>query len=200
VLSIHLCIPLFRLREDETKTASDIERLKIRLRTLESRLAFFENKKSQLEINSPIAGQITTPNLRQRLTDRPINRGDLMMTVSDTNGQWEVELQVPDNRIEFVTTAQAENREQPLEVIFRLASDSEKTFTGKLARLDYRSDKRSEEDQTMVLAYVTIDEQELGESLRLGTRVYGKISCGKRHNFFLLTYEAKHKIQEWLFH
>ena len=122
------------------------------------------------------------------------------MTVSDTNGEWEIELQVPDNRIEFVKTAQAENVQQPLEVIFRLASDSEKTFVGKLSRLDYRSDERAEAEQTMVLAYVTIDESELGESLRLGTRVYGKISCGKRNNYFLLTYEAKHKIQEWLFH
>lgn len=187
-------------QDDETKTASDIERLKIRLETLNSRLAFFENKKSQLEVNSPISGQVTTPNLRQRLTDRPIDRGDLMMTVSNTNGEWEIEMQVPDNRMEFVKTAQAEHGEQSLEVIFRLASNSEKTYVGKLSRLDYRSDQRSEEEQTMVLAYVSIDELELGDSLRLGTRVYGKISCGKRHNFFLLTYEAKHKIREWFFH
>ena len=186
-------------RHNDTKTASDIERLKIRLETLNERLAFFEDKKSRLEILAPIAGQITTPNLRQRLTDRPLDRGDLLMTVSDTHGQWEIELQIPDNRVEFVKNAQAQS-DQPLEVIFRLASDSQQTYVGKLSRLDYRSDNRTEQQQTMVMAFVEIDEPALGESLRLGTRVYGKISCGKRNNFFLLTYEAKHKIQEWLFH
>jgi multidrug efflux pump subunit AcrA (membrane-fusion protein) len=184
---------------DETKTASDIERLKIRLKTLESRLAFFEDKKSDLVVNAPIAGQVTTTNLRQRLTGRPINRGDLLMTVSDTRGEWEVELEVPDNRIEFVKNAEAENGGQPLEVVFRLASDSRKTYRGQLKRLDYRSDERAEAEKTIVLAYVDIDESDLGDSLRLGTRVYGKINCGERSNFFLLTYEARNKIREWLF-
>ena len=169
---------------------------------------FFEDKKGQLEIVSPITGQVTTANLRQRLTARPIDRGDLMMTLSDTGGQWEIELKIPDNRIEFIKTAQAEaaqddskasDDDQLLEVIFRLASDSEKTYAGQLSRIDYRSDQRSAEEESYVLAYVTVDEKELGESLRLGTRVYGKIVCGKRNNFFLLTYEAKNKIQEWMF-
>lgn len=186
-------------QDDETKIASDVERLKIRQETLEAKREFFENKKKQLLINSPIAGQVTTPNLRQRLTDRPIDRGDLMMTISDTNGEWEIELQIADNRVEFVKQAQADSSE-PLEVEFRLASDSQKTYSGKLSRLDFRSDTRNEEEKTMVMAYITIDEAELGESLRLGTRVYGKINCGQRHNFFLLTYEANHKIREWLFH
>ncbi|MFK7767214.1 MAG: efflux RND transporter periplasmic adaptor subunit [Mariniblastus sp.] len=188
---------------DETKTASDIERLKIRLETLNERLAFFEGKKSQLEILAPITGQVTTPKLRQRLTARPIDRGDLMMTLSDTNGEWEIKLEIPDNRIEFVKAAQAEaeknNDGEPLNVVFRLASDSETTFTGQLSRIDYRSDRRSPDEQSYVLAYVTIDEKDLGDSLRLGTRVYAKIGCGKRNNFFLLTYEAKNKIREWMF-
>ena len=184
---------------DDTKTASDIERLKIRQATLESRLEFFEGQKSDLVVQSPIAGQITTSNLRQRLTGRPIDRGDLLMTVSDTGGAWELELEVPDNRIEFVKRAQAEKGDQPLEVVFRLASDSQKTYQGKLNRLDYRSDHRADSEKSIVRAYIDIDESELGDSLRLGTRVYGKINCGHRSNFFLLTYEARNKIREWLF-
>lgn len=185
---------------DDTKTASDIERLKIRLKTLDARLAFFEEKKSDLVVHAPAAGQVTTTNLRQRLNGRPINRGDLLMTISDTEGDWEIELEIPDNRIEFVKQAQRENENVPLEVVFRLASDSQKTYRGSLTRLDYRSDERPDSESSVVLAYVDIDEAELGESLRLGTRVYGKIDCGERNNFFLLTYEAHNKIRQWLFH
>ena len=184
---------------DQTKNANDIERLKIRLNTLDARLAFYEGKKSDLVINSPISGQVTTTHLRQRLTGRPIKRGDLLMTVSDTEGQWEIELEVPDNRIGFVKHAQAESGDQPLEVVFRLASDSKKNYRGTLKRLDYRSDERADTEKSVVLAYVDINESELGDALRLGTRVHGKICCGDRNNFFLLTYETRNKIREWLF-
>lgn len=188
-----------QMNSDDTKTASDIERVKIRLRTLNAKLAFFEGKKSDLVVNAPIDGQVTTTNLHQRLIGRPINRGDLLMTISDTDGPWELELEIPDNRVEFIKQAQREQEAQPLEVVFRLASDSRKTFVGHLQRLDYRSDQRDENKESIVLAYVEIDEPELAESLRLGTRVYGKINCGDRNNFFLLTYEARNKIREWLF-
>jgi multidrug efflux pump subunit AcrA (membrane-fusion protein) len=187
-------------QDDATKRASDIERLKLRLKTLDARMEFFENQKSQLEIEAPIGGQVITPNLQQRLASRPVNRGDLLMTIANTSGEWEIELQVPDNRVGFIKQAQTDNDGEPLEVIFRLASDSEKTFSGTLNRLDYRSDLRSLDEESVVLAYVDISESDLGGSLRLGSRVYGKVVCGQRNNFFLLTYEARNKIREWFFH
>lgn len=181
-----------------TKNASDIERLKIRLTTLNKRLAFFDDQKKRLEVIAPISGVVTTPNLRQRLTERPIDRGDLLMTVANTDGQWEFELMIPDNRVEFVKAAQA-GQQQPLEVIFRLASDSKRTYRGTLRELDYRSESNESEELATVRAIVDVDEAELGDSLRLGTRVYGKISCGQRSNYFLLTYEIENKIRQWLF-
>lgn len=188
---------------DESQRASDLERLKIRLETLASQLQLLEEKEKQLVIRTPIVGSITTQNLKQKLFDRPIDRGDLLMTVSNTDGQWQVELAIPDNRVEFIksamTAAKLVDESAELEVIFRLASDSNQTYTGKLTHIDYRSDQRSTAEETQVIAYASIDEQELGDSLRLGSRVYGKVACGQRNNFFLLTYEARNRINQWFF-
>ena len=104
------------------------------------------------------------------------------------SAEWEIELEVPDNRIGFVKHAQAESGDQPLEVVFRLASDSKKNYRGTLKRLDYRSDERADTEKSVVLVYVDINESELGDALRLGTRVHGKICCGDRNNFFLFDY------------
>ncbi|MEL7498543.1 MAG: HlyD family efflux transporter periplasmic adaptor subunit [Planctomycetota bacterium] len=183
---------------DEAKTASDIQRLEIRLKTLQAQRDFYIIKEKQLEIRAPISGSVTTQNIRQKLVDRPINRTDLLLTISNTQGEWELELQIPDNRIEFVKRA-IETNPEPLDVLFRLTADSSQTFTGKLERIDYRAQMDPESQMPIVVAYVSIDETELGDSLRLGTRVYGKIACGQRSNVFLLTYEVRNRINQWLF-
>ena len=189
---------------DETHKASEIERLNIRLSTLETRLTFFESRKSRLHVTSPIDGQITTPGLRQRLLARPVNRGDLLMTVAKTQGPWQLELKIPENRVEFVDAAfkrlKADAPDRRLTVQFRLSSDSQQTHQGTLRSIDYRSElSAGQEELSMVVAMIDIDEQELSDSLRLGARVYGKIDCGQRSNFYLLTYELRQKLYEWLF-
>ena len=183
---------------EETRRASEVERLKIRLDALKERLSFFEDRQSKQQVVAPLAGVITTSGLRRRLVDRPINRGDLLMSVAQTNGQWQVEMKIPDNRVEFIEAAMKESSD-PLVVQFRLKSDSSLTREGGLEKLDYRSFQRENVDESRVSATVSIDEQKWGASLRLGARVLGKIECGQRSNFYLLTYEMRNRINEWLF-
>ena len=184
---------------EATQTAAEIERLKIRLTSLNARLKFYEQQQVKQTIFSPIAGIVTTQNLRQRLVGRPINRGDMLMSIAQTNGPWQIELKIPDNRIEFITEAMEVSNQPPISVMFRLKSDSTKTYQGEITELDYRSDLRDGDDRTSVIATVSVDEHELKHSLRLGARVYGKVDCGQRSNFYLLTYELRNRIGEWLF-
>jgi multidrug efflux pump subunit AcrA (membrane-fusion protein) len=184
---------------EETQKAAEMERLKIRLAALDARLKFYEQQQAKQTVFAPLAGTVTTQNLRQRLVGRPINRGDLLMSIAQTEGPWQIELKIPDNRIEFVTEAMRRNDQQPVSVSFRLKSDSTTSYQGQLIDLDYRSDLRDGEDRTSVIATVSVDEQELKDSLRLGARVYGKVDCGQRNNFYLLTYELRNRINEWFF-
>ena len=185
---------------DETVTASEIERTKTRLATLQKRLDFFTDQQSDLKIDAPIAGQITTPQLVQRLTARPIERGDLLMTVADMKGPWEIEVRIPDNRVDFIRAAQERQSPEPIVVDFRLASDSGTTRQGTLSRIDYRSELDPETNQPIVRGWIEIDESELGDALLLGTRTSTRIQCGQRSNYFLLTYELKNRIREWMFY
>ena len=185
--------------EEEARRASEVERLKIRLNGFKDRLAFFEERQSKLEIVAPLEGVVTTPDLRRRLVDRPINRGDLLMTIAQTKGEWEIELEIADNRIEFIENAIQEQHPEPLQVEFRLMSDSSKTWIGKLESLNYRSDLNEADGNSHVTATVSVSEEELERSLRIGTRVFGKINCGTRNYFFLLSYELNNRIREWFF-
>ena len=184
---------------EETQKAANIERLKIRLTSLNARLEFYEQQQAKQTVFSPIVGIVTTQNLQQRLVGRPINRGDMLMSIAQTEGPWQIELKIPDNRIEFVSEAMKRSDQSSIPVVFRLKSDSTKTYEGELTELDYRSDLRDGEDRSSVIATVSVDEQELDRSLRLGARVHGKVACGQRNNFYLLTYELRNRINEWLF-
>ncbi len=187
------------IMEEEARRASEVERLKIRLNGFKERLGFFEERQDKLEIVAPLDGIVITPDLRRRLVDRPINRGDLLMTIAQTKGEWQIELQIADNRIEFIENAIKEQHPEPLQVEFRLMSDSSETWIGELQGLDYRSDINEADGQSHVTATVSLSEEDLDRSLRIGTRVFGKIECGKRNYFFLLSYELNNRIREWFF-
>ncbi len=182
-----------RTSDQQTQTASDIERLKAKTETLRRRLELFERQVAELTLTAPIQGRITTPDIDDRLHLRPVNRGDLLMAISAMDGQWEIQLKVPDNRVEFVKTADAPA------VRFRLAADSETLYMGEIREFDYRVNQLPADTQTFVHALVDINETELGDNLLLGSRVIAKIHCGQRNNLFLLTYELRNKIKEWFF-
>lgn len=180
--------------EMQTRTASDIERWEAKLVTLNNRQELLKKQAAELTLKSPIGGQITTPDVGRRLASRPVNRGDLLMTVSALDGDWEIALKIPDNRVEFINAV-----EQPT-VRFRIAADSEQIYSGKIRELDFRAQAQPDQNETYVSALVDFDEDELSDNLRLGSRVIAKIDCGKKNNLFLLTYELRNKVREWFFY
>ena len=179
--------------------ASEIERYKIKIATLRSRKNFYLQQKNKADVLSPIEGQITTPFLSERINARPLNRGDVIMSIANINGPWEIELMIPENRVEYIREWEKENGRLP-EVKFRLASDSDESYNGTLMEIDYRVYEQVEGQEDMVRAKVEIDEKALAEELRIGTRVIARIECGEKTNFFLLTYELQNRIRRWLFY
>ena len=180
------------------RTAAEIERLKIRLSTLEVQKVELEKRLQGLIVRSPVGGQVTTPNLEQRLSSRPLNRGDVILTVAGLDGEWHIELLVPDQKISYLKEMLSDEDVQP-EIRFRLASNHQHIFFGTLDRLDFRAEKHQTKEQNFVRAFVEVDEQNLGDLLRIGTRVNGRIVCGDRNLFFLLTHEFRDKLAEWFF-
>jgi hypothetical protein len=178
---------------DRTQTASEIKRLKAKTETLQERQLLLQQQVDELLLVSPIAGQVTTQDVDRRLDSRPVSRGDLLMAVAAMNGEWEIELSLPDNRVEFVEAA-----DDPV-VRFRIAADSESIYQGTIRELDFRTHRPTPQAEWRARAIVDFDETDLAQNLRLGSRVVAKIDCGKRNNLFLLTYELRNKLREWFF-
>ena len=69
----------------------------------------------------PIDGQINTWHVRELLLHRPVKQGQVLMSVADPNGDWELEVHMPEDRIGYVALAQKRN-----------ASESAGRFAGRV--------------------------------------------------------------------
>ena len=61
-----------------------------------------------LEVRSPIKGTVLTWKLDERLEHRPVGQGQTLMQVADLKGPWQLELQMPEDRMGHITRRQQE--------------------------------------------------------------------------------------------
>ncbi len=93
--------------EERTKLEGERAELNETLRALDEQLLLYRAKQLELNVRSPIAGQVLTFDLPDRLPiGRPLQRGNLLMRVADTSGSWQLELHMPENHIGHVAKAQ----------------------------------------------------------------------------------------------
>ena len=73
-----------------------------------------------------------------------MERGEVLVTVADLSAEWQLELDVPDDRIGYVLAAQQE-LQPDLPVRFRLSSDDREQHTGHIAEICQTADVEADE-------------------------------------------------------
>jgi hypothetical protein len=125
---------------------------------------------------------IVTWQVRDLLLLRPVEKGQVLMSVADKTGPWELEIKMPDDRLGHINRAAAEARQagRELEVDYILATDPGTRHYGTVKEIHEQAEVRGEEGNT-VLVRVTIDpSRHEKEELGAGASVTARISCGKR--------------------
>lgn len=151
--------------------------LRERERLLASRLR-------ELEIIAPRDGVVATFQVDQWLRNRPVRRGELLLEVMDDQGDWQLELEVPERRMGHLLQAQHGNT-TPLPVEFMLVTDPMKTWPAELSRVATRADAASKEDDAVVDAVAKLDKEKV-DDLRIGAEVRAKIECGRKSLGYVL--------------
>jgi len=190
--------------EEQNRLAGQIKQLEKTLDSLARQLELLTRKQQSLSLKSPIDGQVITWDVKNLLQERPVEKGQIAMTVADTAGPWELELHIRESRAGYVARAwqQAQAEQQPLSVEFILATGPGSRLTGTVKQVDTIAEVRGEEGNT-VLATVTIDRAQIDPAeLRPGAGVTAKVHCGRRMLGFVLFHElidtVRSKILFWL--
>ena len=125
---------------------------------------------------------------------------DPILKLGAKDGPWEIELRIPQKHISQVMKAYELNGVDVLDVDFLLRSDPTRTYRGLLYRDHISSEaipNRDEKDESEpeVIAYVTIDDENIDPNYRLGrealtsgTEVRAKVRCGKHALGYSLFY------------
>lgn len=177
-----------RLRTDERNrlAAQELE-LRQRVASLERQQQLYEEKRRQLEVRSPIGGQVTTWDVENLLAFRPVRRGQALVSVADVGSDWEVEVRMPEDRMGHILQS-ARGGEEPLEVSFVLATDPATVHRGRVREIHPLAEVRGDEG-SVVLVKVAIDKQSLAPYLRPGAEVRAKLHCGRRALGYVLFYD-----------
>ena len=179
------------LRLDPSIEATQANRLAIEERQLESELgnlrdqhALIKNQQAELTIVSPIDGTVSGWQLERQLADRPVSRGNLLVSIVNQEGPWSLRLQVPDKDAGPVLECL---REQPtLALRFAVATQPESTFSGTLDSLSTAA-RQNDDGENVLDANASVHMEEIAELRtfqstdgRVGADVTAKIQCGKR--------------------
>ena len=174
-------------------TPIDSYRLSAEERELEQKLAnarhehdLLQHEREQLVVTSPITGRVLTWDVDHQLLARPVERGEALVTVADLSADWQLELDVPDDRIGYVLAAKNEAKTD-LPVRFRLSSEERAEHVGKVTEIcqtaNVAPDKTSRPKPT-ILIKVSFNTPELmnavGGEMRPGVSARAQIACGRK--------------------
>lgn len=159
------------------RLAARAEELAERLANLRAQLTIVEAEQKQLRVTSPLAGTVLTWNVAELLAGRPVRRGQLLVTVADLAGPWQLELEIPDDQVRHVAAARGDPPRE-LAVRFRLATTPELRQEGRLVEVAPATEI-GDDAQGRVRAWVDFDRARL-PSLRPGALTSAEIACGRR--------------------
>ena len=189
-------------------------RAKIQLEAVRKKLDVFElDVKPYLSITSPIDGVVVSSEVKRLLSEeRPLSRMQYLMEIADLDGEWQLELLMPEKKMGYIYEyigQQREKRQDPgwfPEVKFHLASKPSEKHYGVVTEIYDRAEIRQEaggagaasnSSMNTVLIKVALEDMEsLRKDLTYGTGCTALIDCGKRPLGYVIFYEVIVYIQK----
>jgi multidrug efflux pump subunit AcrA (membrane-fusion protein) len=193
-------------RSERQELQAQYEQSQTLLASLIDQRKLLQQKLDKLTIYSPIGGQVVSWKIQDRLMGRPVQPGDVLMKIADPNGDWELEVEMPENRMGHIADAldsiggNSENTaalaglsggeaatdgdNRALQVEYILASHPSQTHQGVVRAEDIEAiaEAHGEEGSTVTMR-VQIDKQELEQSvgkLVPDVTVTARVNCGRR--------------------
>jgi multidrug efflux pump subunit AcrA (membrane-fusion protein) len=170
----------------QDQVAGELDELKQSLESIEQRIELAREKASQLYVRSPMEGEVVTWQVADTLQQRPVTMGQVLMSVIDPDGPWELEIYVHERRLGHVLEAWdgSSSASTPLTVRFQLSTHPGQSFEGEVVEVQRLAELRGEHGNSVAVR-VAIDREELPQ-LHNEASVSAQILCGRRPLGFVL--------------
>jgi hypothetical protein len=132
-----------------------------------------------------------------------VERGQILLSVADTTGDWRVELKVPDDRIGYLLDVQRRRPAEPLPGELRLGSQESGFLNGGVTRIAQPAEP-AEQAATgatrTVVAYVAPDAGAINTDdpqVRPGASVRARVLCGEHSLGYVWTHDLVNAARVW---
>ncbi len=180
-----MLLPGTTTRRDEDVQARQLAAEKQELQLLsenqQQRLIVLHDERKRLMVNSPIDGVILTWETDQLLKNRPVRRGQRLLTVADVGGDWEADMSVRDD--EFGPLLTLVNSGVAPTAELELATERGTTFRGRVERLAGRTEIDAT-NRPVVKVVISVDDNTALDP-RPGATVSARLNCGQRSLFYV---------------
>lgn len=163
----------------DAELAAREEELKSVRENLRKQRALLEEQRGEQTVRAPIGGRVLTWDVSQLLEERPVERGQRLLTVGEVAGRWIVELRVPDRDLGHLRAAFEANRKgEGLAATFSVTTDLDHQIPARVLSIaDVVEDDPVEGPSVLVrlgFARETLPE------LVPGATAVGRVDCGQR--------------------
>jgi hypothetical protein len=180
---------------------ADLAQLKQQVASLRRQYELLQEQKRQLVIRSPMDGQVISWDLERKLMNRTVQPGEKLLTVADPTKDWELEVFMPEKRMEYVqqefAKLQEENKEngtdKKLPVRYVLKTNPGTTLHGTVREIQDSTEVRGEKGPIVRMS-VEIDRDKLVDP-RPGATANARVECGRATIAFAWLHEAVEWVQ-----
>ncbi|RIK84541.1 MAG: hypothetical protein DCC67_04895 [Planctomycetota bacterium] len=192
-----------RLRDEENDgrlpLSAEQRQLEQRLASLDAQYGLLEARREALAIRSPIAGQVLTQDVHTLLKSRPVDRGQVLLTIADASGGWEAVARVPQRHVGRIVEAQGEAA-APLEASVRLAGDVAARHAGRVVEISSAAPLEADGLEAPARP-VDVRIALVGEApaaARPGMTAAVRIYCGRRSLGYVWLHDVAATVYRWL--
>jgi hypothetical protein len=167
----------------------------LQVASLEQQRDLWLERQADLTIKSPIAGRVITWDAKRLLQNRPVDTGQVLLTVAAENSEYEIKLYMPERRARHLTRARdalkARNPDDELEVDYILMTEPGRTYYGTIAEVSDTTEAHEEHGNVVPIRIIPDEKITAG---RPGATVTADVHCGTAPLGWTLLHEA----WEWL--
>ena len=182
---------------DRQALAETVRALEVRKETYERSLEKLKEKQASLNVSSDIRGTVITWNAKKRLEGKPFAANKPVMTIADYEGDWHLELKIPQGKIGYINAAYQENPDEPLKIDYQIATNPSEKLAGKLIDISQRAEVgQSGNPEFRAIGSADLENR---DSLKPGVGVTARVHCGMQPIGHVWTYQIIDYFRTWFF-
>ena len=182
----------------------------IKIRSLKEQISIIREQKGLLEIRAPLDGMVTTWETKKTLLNRPVDVGQDLFQIAALDGEWVLEVEVPDEDMAPILAAKAKLEKEKaagttppdaaLSAYFVTATHTEHRYVGYVRRIASKAETVEGKHVVKVTVGFKDDvkqdyfKRNNIKTLRPGAEVRARVQCGHAKLAYVMLRDV---IQVW---